>query len=92
MPIAHNPDPFERAMLLRCYRSHLRGSHATWRWSSKLTDLKLAANCRRKLLGLRPTIEDYDYAPVEADGSLWRMESFFDRSSGSHPALAGVDV
>lgn len=92
MAVTHNPRPMERAMLLRCYRSHLRGSHTTWRWSSKLTDLKLAANCRRKLLGLRASVADYDYTPVEADGSIWRMEAFLERSGCSHPALAGVDV
>lgn len=65
--------PFDRAHLIRCYRAHLGFSRQSWVYASKLTNLKLAANCRRKLLGLRPTIADYDYLPVEAQGSPGRV-------------------
>ena len=66
-------DPFQRAMLLRCYKSALRNLRSAYCWDSRLNNLKSAEQCRKKLLGLRLSVADYDYRPVEVSGSFRRI-------------------
>ena len=67
------PDPFERAMLLRCYKSALRNLRTADYHGARLDNLKSAEQCRKKLLGLRLSVADYDYRPIEVSGSFRRI-------------------
>lgn len=66
-------DPFQRAMLLRCYKSALRNLRTADYHGARLDNLKSAEQCRKKLLGLRLSVADYDYRPVEVSGSFRRI-------------------
>lgn len=66
-------DPFQRAMLLRCYKSALRNLRTASYHEARVNNLKSAAQCRRKLLGLRLSVADYDYRPVEVSGDYRRI-------------------
>ena len=66
-------DPFQRAMLLRCYKSALRNLRSSYYHEARVNNLKAAEQCRKKLLGLRLSVADYDYRPVEVSGSFRRI-------------------
>jgi hypothetical protein len=66
-------DPFTRAMLLRCYKSALRNLRGAYCWDTRLNSHRSAEQCRRKLLGLRLSVADYDYRPIEVAGSFRRI-------------------
>lgn len=66
-------DPFQRAHLMRCYRSALRNLRTAYCWDTRLDNLKSAEQCRKKLLGLRLSVADYDYRPIEVSGSFRRI-------------------
>ena len=66
-------DPFQRAMLLRCYKSALRNLRTAHYHEARVNNLKSAEQCRKKLLGLRLSVADYDYRPVEVSGSFRRI-------------------
>lgn len=67
------PTTAERAMLLRCYRSHLRNLRSAWYHQARLANLKSAERCRRRLLGATPTLADYDMSEVRCSGSFKRV-------------------
>jgi hypothetical protein len=66
-------DPFQRAHLLRCYRSALRNLRTDDYHEARVNNLRSAEQCRRKLLGLRLSPADYDYGPVEVMGDFRRI-------------------
>ena len=66
-------DPFERAMLLRCYKSALRNLRTAGYHEARVNNLKSAEQCRKKLLGVRLSVADYDYRPVEIAGDFRRI-------------------